>query len=58
MHEIGQLLDEEMSEEERAELADAEAVCRKFLAWNLDDGADNVKHRLATVLGRNEQHSD
>lgn len=49
-HELGQLLDEEMLEDEREELAEAEAVCRRFLAWNLtaDDGVD-VKDRKSVV---------
>ncbi|KAH8104687.1 DNA mismatch repair protein MutS [Cristinia sonorae] len=54
-HEIGQLLDEEMDEAERAELGQAEDVCRRFLAWDLtrkgDDEVD-VKTRLADILGR------
>lgn len=50
-HEIGQLLDEEMDEQERAELAEAEAVCREFLAWDLagdtetDGGCDDEIER-------------
>jgi DNA mismatch repair protein MSH5 len=52
-HELGRLLDEEMTDKEREDLEDAEAVCRKFLQWNLDgDGGGNVKGRLAEVLGR------
>ncbi|KAF7288536.1 DNA mismatch repair protein 5 [Mycena chlorophos] len=53
-HELGKLLDEEMTEEERFDLEDAEAVCRRFLAWDLDEDADNVKQRLADVLGGTE----
>ncbi|KAI5896843.1 uncharacterized protein SCHCODRAFT_02725125 [Schizophyllum commune H4-8] len=58
-HELGQLLDEEMSEKERDELEEAEAVCRRFLAWNLgeDDGTE-VKAKLAKVLGREEQEGE
>ncbi|KAJ7784480.1 DNA mismatch repair protein MutS [Mycena metata] len=53
-HELGKLLDEEMTDKERDDLADAEAVCRKFLQWDLEgDGGGNVKGRLAEVLGRN-----
>lgn len=57
MHELGELLDEEMSEAERKELEEAEEVCRRFLAWNLaetgwkDEGKD-VRQMLAEVLGR------
>ncbi|KIK07942.1 hypothetical protein K443DRAFT_128726 [Laccaria amethystina LaAM-08-1] len=58
-HELGRLLDEEMTVEERAELEDAEAVCRRFLEWNLspeeNEGVD-VNARLAFVLGRNEKN--
>lgn len=45
-----------MTDKEREDLADAEAVCRKFLQWNLEgDGGGNVKARLASVLGRKDQ---
>jgi len=57
MHEIGQLLDEEMAEDEKFELAEAEEVCRKYLAWDLQPGSnerDGVKERLAAVLVRLE----
>ncbi|KAJ7600737.1 DNA mismatch repair protein MutS [Mycena floridula] len=57
-HEIGQLLDEEMTEQERIDLAAAETVCRKFLAWNLEDGQGRVKERLAEVLGRTLEDED
>ncbi|KAJ6605673.1 DNA mismatch repair protein MutS [Mycena sp. CBHHK59/15] len=54
-HELGHLLDEEMTDKEREDLEDAEIVCRKFLKWNLEgDGGENVKGRLADVLGRND----
>jgi hypothetical protein len=56
-HEVGQLLDEEMSDGERLDLENAAAVCRKFLAWNLQENGQvergNVKAKLAEVLGRN-----
>ncbi|KZT73910.1 hypothetical protein DAEQUDRAFT_702916 [Daedalea quercina L-15889] len=62
-HELGQLLDEEMSDAERRDLEDAEEVCRRFLTWNLvrdGDGGDalgadprgDVRQMLAEVLGR------
>ncbi|KAJ7819398.1 DNA mismatch repair protein MutS [Mycena olivaceomarginata] len=54
-HELGKLLDEVMTEKEREDLADAEAVCRRFLQWNLEDGEGNVKGRLAEVLGRKDE---
>ncbi|KAI4527251.1 hypothetical protein K525DRAFT_285435 [Schizophyllum commune Loenen D] len=58
-HELGQLLDEEMSEKERDELEEAEAVCRRFLAWNLgDDDGTEVKGKLAKVLGREEEEGE
>ncbi|KAJ7761594.1 DNA mismatch repair protein MutS [Mycena maculata] len=54
-HELGQLLDEAMTDKEREDLEDAEAVCRRFLQWNLEgDGGGNVKARLAEVLGRKD----
>lgn len=60
-HELGQILDEEMTDDERRDLEDAEEVCRRFLAWNLvhdDEGNSDpdlrrdVKKRLAQVLSR------
>lgn len=46
-----------MTEEERLDLEDAEAVCRRFLTWELDDkqshGKGGVKAKLAEILGRN-----
>jgi len=52
-HDLTRLLDEEMTEKEQADLADAEGVCRRFLAWDLDaDQAGNVKERLRKSLGR------
>jgi DNA mismatch repair protein MSH5 len=53
-HELGRLLDEEMSEEEKKDLQDTEAICRRFLAWNFQDSQDGVDMnvRLAEVLGR------
>lgn len=54
-HELGQLLDEEMSEDERKDLEDAEDVCRRFLAWDLsrdDEKGRSVRQVLADVLGR------
>jgi DNA mismatch repair protein MSH5 len=59
-HEIGQLLDEAMSEKEVHDLQDAEAVCRKFLAWDLQDEKEqhNVKMRLANILGKTDVYPD
>jgi DNA mismatch repair protein MSH5 len=53
-HELEKLLDEDMTEEEARELAEAEAIGRKFLAWNLDD--ETVMDRppkdiVAEILG-------
>jgi len=53
-HEVGQLLDEAMSDKDVLDLEDAETVCRKFLAWNLQDEQDNVKMRLGRVLGKTD----
>lgn len=54
-HEIVQLLDEEMTEEEEQDLRDAEAVCKRFLQWDLDDkDGKGVKERLKEVLGLTE----
>ncbi|KAF8158870.1 muts domain V-domain-containing protein [Mycena galopus ATCC 62051] len=57
-HELGKLLDEVMSDKEREDLGDAEAVCRRFLQWNLGDGGGNVKGRLAEVLGRKDDDEE
>lgn len=51
-HEIGTLLDEDMTDSERQDLEEAEVVCRRFLAWNLETEDDGVKRRLGAVLGR------
>ncbi|KAG6907883.1 hypothetical protein DXG01_007047 [Tephrocybe rancida] len=55
-HELGRLLDEGMTEEERLDLQDAEAVCRRFLAWDLDapDQDADAKTMLARCLGRKQ----
>lgn len=46
-----------MTEEERHDLEEAEAVCRRFLAWDLEAdkehaGDGKVKRKLAAVLGK------
>ncbi|KAF9221022.1 hypothetical protein BS17DRAFT_713109 [Gyrodon lividus] len=55
-HELGKLLEEQMTDEERLDLQAAEEVARRFLEWNLtsDEAAhqSGVKARLAEVLGR------
>lgn len=57
-HELGQLLDEDMSEMERLELEEAEVVCRRFLEWDMKSktvGEDNwVQVKLGHVLGRRD----
>ena len=53
-HELERLLDEDMTEEEARELEEAEAIGRKFLAWNLGDvtAVDQPPKGFATeVLG-------
>jgi len=42
-----------MTDAEKLDLEDAEAVCRRFLAWNLNESEDglDVKAKLAEVLG-------
>ena len=53
-HELEKLLDEDMTEEEARELEEAEAIGRKFLAWNLDDEAAlsrPPKDVVAEILG-------
>lgn len=44
-----------MTEEEQKDLRNAEAVCKRFLEWDLDnrDGV-GVKERLKEVLGMTE----
>ncbi|KAG5638725.1 hypothetical protein H0H81_010708 [Sphagnurus paluster] len=60
MHELGQLLDEGMGEKERLDLEDAEAVCREFLAWDLDalDQDADAKTMLARCLGRKSDEDE
>lgn len=56
---MARLLDEDMTDKERADLEDAEAVCRRFLAWDLDaDENENVKEKLKSCLGRNEDKDE
>ncbi|KIJ17739.1 hypothetical protein PAXINDRAFT_175534 [Paxillus involutus ATCC 200175] len=56
-HELGKLLEEQMTDEERLDLQVAEEVSRRFLEWDLtsDEAVHQggVKARLAAVLGRN-----
>ncbi|GAW05700.1 dna mismatch repair protein msh5 [Lentinula edodes] len=49
-YEIGRLLDERMSEKEVLELEEAEAICRRFLGWNLTVDNVGVKKKLGEVL--------
>jgi DNA mismatch repair protein MSH5 len=56
-HDVARLLDEAMSEEEQRDLADAEEVCRRFLAVDLtskegrtDVLSTDIKQLLAQVL--------
>lgn len=52
-HELNQLLDEEMDEKERDELRAAEEICRRFLAWQLDEeDGKSTKDKLADILGK------
>jgi len=52
-----QLLNEEMTEKERLDLENTEVVCRRFLAWNLQDETKGrqdgqlVMAKLAMMLG-------
>ena len=59
MHEIGQLLDEEMTQEEIQDLENAQDVFRRFLAWDIHKELEQeeiqsgtVKQKLSAVLGR------
>jgi DNA mismatch repair protein MSH5 len=55
IHELARLLDEEMTDQERADLKDAEDVCRRLLAWDLDaDQNDDVRAKLRSCLGRKD----
>jgi len=56
-HAVHELLDESMTPLEEQELADAEEVCRRFLAWDISEKKENderrdVRCRLRAVLGR------
>ncbi|KAG6814232.1 hypothetical protein H0H92_015347 [Tricholoma furcatifolium] len=59
-HELRRLLDESMTDEERIDLQDAEAVCRRFLAWDLDSREQeaDAKTMLARCLGRESKKPD
>jgi len=53
-HDLEKLLDEDMTEEEARELEEAEAIGRKFLAWNLNDEAamdQSPKEFASEILG-------
>ncbi|KAI0802089.1 muts domain V-domain-containing protein [Irpex lacteus] len=54
IHELGRLLDEDMSEKERSEFEVAEEVCRKFLAWDLNSAREelggSIKDKLKEVV--------
>lgn len=51
------LFDENMTPKEVAELEEAEAVCRRFLQWDIENfdleaaGQGGVKAKLAEILG-------
>lgn len=49
-------MDEKISDVERSDLEDAEAICRRFLSWDLKEDEDlregYVKTKLGGVLGR------
>ncbi|KAH7915490.1 DNA mismatch repair protein MutS [Hygrophoropsis aurantiaca] len=57
-HELGDLLEEDMTADEQKDLEDAETICRRFLTWDLqsDEATEqtNVKDVLAMVLGRDK----
>ncbi|EJC98525.1 uncharacterized protein FOMMEDRAFT_96519 [Fomitiporia mediterranea MF3/22] len=65
-HDITRLLDEDMEPEEIDDLAQAEMICRHFIAWDLSVatsvvesvGIGGVKEKLAGVLGIGETESD
>ncbi|PAV17141.1 dna mismatch repair msh5 [Pyrrhoderma noxium] len=63
-HNLNKLLDEEMDEHEKEELAQAESICRRFMEWNLDENEEEergtfdqgtLKAQLAKVLGVESQ---
>lgn len=49
---LTRLLDEEMTEQELEELQQAEDVCRKLMAWDMDTEDGDTKSRLGEVLRR------
>ncbi|KAF8578057.1 hypothetical protein K439DRAFT_1654890 [Ramaria rubella] len=63
VHAVGDLLDEGMTHEEQHDLADAEAVCRRFMAWDLKPTSEDVSRKdtrgwLREILGRNTIDED
>lgn len=58
-HGLGELLEEQMTAEERMDLQAAEEVVRKFLEWDLTSEEaihqGGVKARLARILGPDQK---
>jgi DNA mismatch repair protein MSH5 len=60
-HELPRLLDEAISKEEQLDMNLAEAVCQRFLEWDLrtqEASMGEVRTRLAQVLGRGMDRSE
>lgn len=47
---LTRLLDEEMTDLEIEELEVSEEVCRRFMAWDMDEEFGDVKTKMAEVL--------
>lgn len=41
-----------MTEQERAEFGEAEEVCRRFLAWDMEAAKDDTKSEVKVMLGK------
>ncbi|KAH7885327.1 DNA mismatch repair protein MutS [Phlebopus sp. FC_14] len=58
VHEVGKLLEEQMTDAERLDLQTADEIARRFLEWDLtsEEAAHQtgVKTRLAEILGRRD----
>ncbi|KAK4685894.1 DNA mismatch repair protein MSH5, partial [Tremellales sp. Uapishka_1] len=48
--EVSRLLDGELTQEDRQELQDAEKLARRFLDWDIDDDAIDVRDSLVSML--------
>ncbi|ORY26954.1 putative meiotic recombination-related protein, partial [Naematelia encephala] len=56
--ELAKLLDRELTEDEKAELEDAEYLARQFLEWDIDADTQDVMDILKDMVGEAEQRTE